>query len=179
MKQLVEVTEAAEILERTPVLLDAWLVGLSADWLSSREGEGTWSALEVVAHLTHNEETDWMTRLELVLQSGEEQPFETYEREGFRTRFPDWPLERLLPRFSAARRENLERLLELRLRPVDLNRTGMHPELGRVTVRQLLAGWAVHDLTHLAQISRVLAKRYGEAVGPWRDYMGVLGDRIG
>ena len=98
-----------------------------------------------------------MTRLELVLQSGEERPFEPYEREGFRTRFPDWPLERLLPRFSAARRENLERLIELRLQPVDLNRTGMHPALGRVTVRQLLAGWAVHDLTHLAQISRVLA----------------------
>ena len=177
MKQLVEVTEAVEILSRTPALLDAWLVGLSEPWLHSREGEGTWSALEVVAHLAHNEETDWMVRLERVLQSGEEEPFEPYEREGFRARFPDWPLERLLPRCSAARRENLDRLAELGLRPVDLNRTGMHPALGRVTVRQLLAGWAVHDLTHLAQVARVLAKRYGEAVGPWRDYMGVLGDR--
>jgi DinB superfamily len=177
VKQLAEVTEAAEILERTPVLLDAWLLGLSEPWLSAREGEGTWSALEVVAHLAHNEETDWMPRLERLLQFGEEQPFEPYEREGFRTRFPEWPLERLLPRFSAARRENLDRLLELGLRPVDLNRTGMHPALGRVTVRQLLAGWVVHDLTHLAQVARVLAKRYGETVGPWRDYMGVLGDR--
>ena len=178
MKPLAEVTEAVEVLERTPVLLDAWLVGLSGEWLSAREGEGTWSPLEVVAHLTRNEETDWMPRLELVLQSGEVRPFEPYEREGFRTRFPDWPLERLLPRFSAARRENLDKLNELGLRPVDLNRTGMHPALGRVTVRQLLAGWVVHDLTHVAQIARVLAKRYGEAVGPWRDYMGVLGDRI-
>jgi hypothetical protein len=177
MKQLVEVAEAVEVLERTPELLDRWLVGLSKPWLDAREGEGTWSPLEVVAHLAHNEETDWMTRLEIVLQQGEARPFDPYEREGFRTRFPDWPLERLLPRFSAARRENLDRLLELGLQPVDLNRTGMHPALGRVTVRQLLAGWVVHDLTHLAQVARVLAKRYAEAVGPWRDYMGVLGDR--
>ena len=177
MKPLLEVTEAVEVLERTPALLDGWLVGLSEPWLSAREGEGTWSALEVVAHLAHNEETDWMPRLELVLQSGEAQAFEPYEREGFRTRFPGWPIERLLPRFSAARRENLDRLRDLGLRPVDLNRTGMHPALGRVTVRQLLAGWVVHDLTHVAQIARVLAKRYGEAVGPWNAYMGVLQDR--
>lgn len=177
MKPLAEVTEAIEVLSRTPVLLDTWLVGLSEPWLSAREGEGTWSALEVVAHLAHNEETDWMPRLEQVLQSGEARPFEPYEREGFRTRFPGWTLERLLPRFSAARRENLDKLAELGLRPVDLNRTGMHPALGRVTVRQLLAGWVVHDLTHVAQIARVMAKRYGDAVGPWREYMGVLGDR--
>ena len=177
MKQLVEVSEAVDVLERTPAVLDAWLVGLSRDWLDAREGEGTWSPLEVVAHLAHNEETDWMTRLEIVLQQGESRPFDPYEREGFRTRFPDWPLERLLPRFSAARREHLDRLLELSIRPVDLNRTGMHPALGRVTVRQLLAGWVVHDLTHLAQIARVLARRYADAVGPWREYMGVLRER--
>lgn len=178
MKTPLEVIEALEVLERTPALLDTWLVGLSAPWLETREGDGTWSPLEVVAHLTHNEETDWLPRLEIVLQHGEAQPFEPYEREGFRTRFPDWPLERLLPRFSATRRENLDKLRDLNLRPVDMNRTGMHPALGRVTVRQLLAGWVVHDLTHLAQISRVLAKRYGDAVGPWREYMGVLGERV-
>ena len=92
MKALVEVTEAIEVLERTPSLLDDWLVGLSPEWLDAREGEGTWSPLEVVAHLAHNEETDWMTRLEIVLLQGESQPFEPYEREGFRTRFPDWPI---------------------------------------------------------------------------------------
>ena len=176
---LAEVTEAIEVLERTPALLDGWLVGLSPEWLDAREGEGTWSPLEVVAHLAHNEETDWMTRLEIVLEHGEARPFDPYEREGFRTRFPDWPLERLLPRFSSARRENLDKLRDLNLRPVDLNRTGMHPALGRVTVRQLLAGWVVHDLTHVAQIARVLAKRYEVAIGPWREYMGVLRDRRG
>lgn len=174
---LAEVVEAIEVLERTPTLLDGWLVGLSPGWLGAREGDGTWSPLEVVAHLAHNEETDWMTRLEIVLEHGEARPFDPYEREGFRTRFPDWPLERLLPRFSSARRENLDKLRDLNLRPVDLNRTGMHPALGRVTVRQLLAGWVVHDLTHVAQIARVLAKRYEAAIGPWREYMGVLRDR--
>lgn len=179
MKPLAEVTEAIEVLERTPALLDGWLVGLSPEWLDAREGEGTWSPLEVVGHLTHNEEADWMTRLEIVLVHGEAQSFEPHEREGFRTRFPDWPLERLLPRFSTARRENLDKLRDLNLRPVDLNRTGMHPALGRVTVKQLLAGWVVHDLTHVAQIARVLAKRYDVAVGPWREYMGVLLERRG
>jgi hypothetical protein len=87
VKTLVEVTEAIEVLERTPALLDGWLVGLSPEWLVAREGEGTWNALEVVGHLAHNEETDWMTRLEIVLLHGEAQPFEPYEREGFRTRF--------------------------------------------------------------------------------------------
>jgi hypothetical protein len=177
MKPLPEVGEAIEILERTPALLDGWLVGLSPAWLDAREGEGTWSPLEVVAHLAHNEETDWMTRLEIVLVHGEARPFDPYEREGFRTRFPGWPVERLLPRFSAARRENLDKLCELNLGPEDLARTGTHPALGQVTVRQLIAGWAVHDLTHLAQIARVLAKRYKVAVGPWREYMGVLLDR--
>ncbi len=177
MKETAEVREAVEVLARTPALLDTWLVGLSEPWLDTREGEGTYSPLDVVAHLVHNEETDWMTRLEIVLQHGEGQPFAPFDREGFRERFAGWPLERLLPRFSSARRENLDRLVELRLKPVDLNRTGMHPALGRVTVRQLLAGWVVHDLTHLAQVARVMAKRYTDAVGPWREYMGVLGDR--
>jgi hypothetical protein len=174
---LPEVREAVEVLERTPAILDAWLVGLGEPWLLAREGEGTWSPLEVVAHLAHNEETDWMPRLGILLAEGEARAFDPYEREGFRTRFPGWPLERLLPRFSAARRENLDRLLELRLRPQDLDRTGMHPALGRVTARQLLAGWVVHDLTHLAQIARVMAKRHADTVGPWREVLGVLGDR--
>jgi hypothetical protein len=177
MKSLVEVDEALEILSRTPALLDAWLIGLSPQWLDADEGEGSYDPVDVVAHLVHNEETDWLPRLEIVLQHGEAVPFTPFDRDAFRSRFAGWPLERLVPRFSAARRENLEKLENLRLRPVDLNRTGMHPALGRVTVRQLLAGWVVHDLTHLAQIARVLAKRYTDTVGPWRPYLGVLGDR--
>ena len=172
-----EVDEAIEVLSRTPTLLERWLEGLSESWLSAREGEGTYSPLDVVAHLTDNEDVDWMPRLLLVLEHGEARPFTPFDREGFRRRFGDWPLERLLLRFAAARRANLELLEKLKLAPSDLDRTGMHPALGRVTVRQLLAGWVVHDLTHVAQIARVLAKRYGHDVGPWRAYLGVLGDR--
>jgi len=172
-----EVHEAIEVLSRTPAVLEGWLEGLSEPWLSAREGGGTYSPLDVVAHLTDNEEVDWMPRLLLVLEHGESRPFTPFDREGFRGRFGDWPLERLLPRFAATRRTNLDRLEKLGLDVADLDRTGMHPALGRVTVRQLLAGWVVHDLTHLAQIARVLAKRYGHDVGPWRAYLGVLGDR--
>jgi hypothetical protein len=172
-----EVHEAFEVLPRTPALLELWLAGLSTPWLNAREGEGTYSPLDVVAHLTDNEEVDWMPRLAIVLEHGESRPFTPYDRDGFRKRFADWPLERLLPRFAELRRANLARLEAMGLGAPDLDRTGMHPALGRVTVRQLLAGWVVHDLTHLSQIARVLAKRYGDAVGPWRAYMGVLGDR--
>jgi hypothetical protein len=172
-----EVREAVEVLSRTPALLEHWLAGLSVPWLSAREGEGTYSPHDVVAHLTDNEEVDWMPRLALVLEHGESRPFTPFDREGFSKRFAGWPLERLLSRFAELRRANLERLESLGLGAQDLERTGMHPALGRVTVRQLIAGWVVHDLTHVAQIARVLAKRYRDAVGPWRAYLGVLGDR--
>lgn len=179
MKELVEVREAIEVLSRTPALLDLWLVGLPGQWLTPDEGPGTYNPVDVVAHLLHSEETDWFPRLERMLEHGEAVPFTPFERDAFRDRFKDWPLEQLLPRLSAARRENLDKLAELRLRPVDLNRTGMHPALGRVTVRQLLATWVAHDLTHIAQIARVMAKRYGETVGPWRQNLRVLDDRKG
>jgi len=172
-----EVREAIEVLSSTPVLLDRWLMGLSEPWLNAREREGTYSPREVVAHLTDNEDVDWMPRLLLVLEHGETRPFTPFDREGFRARYDGWPLEKLLPRFAAARSANLERLESLNLDSRDLARIGRHPALGRVTVRQLLAGWVVHDLTHVAQIARVLAKRYRDNVGPWREYMGVLGDR--
>ena len=172
-----EVREAIEMLTPTPALLEHWLTGLSGPWLSARERDGTYSPLEVVAHLTDNEDVDWMPRLLLVMEHGESRPFTPFDREGFRNRFDGWSLERLLARFAAARSANLERLEGLALGAQDLERTGMHPALGRVTVRQLLAGWVVHDLTHVSQIARVLAKRYRVDVGPWREYLGVLGDR--
>ena len=177
MSAPVEVREAVEVLSRTPALLEAWLLGLSEPWLDAREGPGTYSALDVVGHLLDNEETDWMPRLRIVLEHGPSRPFTPFDREAFRARFGDWPLERRLAAFAAARRASLDALAELRLTPADLERTGMHPALGVVTVRQLLAGWVVHDLTHLTQLARVMAKRYRDAVGPWRAYLGVLGDR--
>jgi len=172
-----EVREAAEILARTPAILAAWLPGLSTPWLAADEGPGTFDPWDVVAHLADNEEVDWLPRLEIVLAHGESRAFAPYDREAFRTRFGGWPIDRLVARFGELRRANLARLHALALAPADLERTGMHPALGRVTLRQLLAGWAVHDLTHVAQIARVMAKRYATAVGPWRAYLGVLGDR--
>jgi hypothetical protein len=174
-----EVREARELLARTPMLLDQWLIGLSPGWLAADEGEGTYDPVDVVAHLVHAEEADWMPRIEVILEHGEAKPFEPFDREAFRARFADFPLERLIPRFSSLRRESLDRLDELRLEPSDLARTGTHPELGRVTLAQLLATWVTHDLTHIAQIARVLARRNAEAVGPWRAYLGVLNERRG
>lgn len=113
-----------------------------------------------------------------MLAHGESRPFTPYDREAFRGRFAGWPIDRLVARFGELRRGSLARLQALGLTPLDLERTGMHPALGRVTVRQLVAGWVVHDLTHVAQIARVMAKRYTDAVGPWRAYLGVLGDRV-
>lgn len=172
-------SEAREILQRTPALLDGWLRGLSEPWLSATEGEGTYSPRDVVAHLLDDEEVDWLPRLRIVLEHGEARPFTPFDREGFRARFSHLGIGELLDAFAARRAASLAALDELRLGEADLERTGMHPALGRVTVRQLLAGWAVHDLTHIAQVARVLAKRYTEATGPWRAYLGVLSDRVG
>jgi hypothetical protein len=172
-----EVREARELLARTPALLDGWLRGLSEPWLSATEGEGTYSPRDVVAHLADDEAVDWLPRLRIVLEHGEALPFTPFEREGFRARFADLGIGGLLDEFAARRRENLAALDAMALSPADLDRSGTHPALGRVTVRQLLAGWTVHDLTHIAQLARVLAKRYAGAVGPWHAYLGVLSDR--
>jgi hypothetical protein len=174
-----EVREAHEVLARTPGVLDAWLRDLSEPWLAANEGEGTYDPREVVGHLITGEETDWIPRMRLILEHGESRAFTPFDREGFRAKYGDWPIGDLLDRFAALRRDNLAALLASDLTRADLARTGMHPALGRVTLEQLLATWVGHDLTHLAQIARVMAKRYGAAVGPWRAYLGVLGDRVG
>lgn len=171
---LPEVREATALLERTPAALRALLEGLGPEWLDAREGAGTWSPFEVMGHLADNEEVDWLPRLRLVLESGERVPFTPYEREGFRVSQKDRDLGARLSRFGTLRRENLAALAALGLTASDLGRTGMHPALGRVTVENLIAGWVVHDLTHLAQITRVLALRVAGKVGPWRATMGVL-----
>jgi hypothetical protein len=172
-----ELREARELLGRTPALLDGWLRGLPEPWLSATEGEGTYSPRDVVAHLADDEEVDWLPRLRIVLEHGEARPFTPYDRDAFRTRFAALGMGELLDAFASRRRESLETLDSLAISPADLDRTGLHPALGRVTVRQLLAAWVVHDLTHVAQVARVMAKRYGEATGPWRAYLRVLSDR--
>lgn len=169
-----DLAQTVEILERTPRVLDALLRGSSPGWHLGNEGPATWSAYDVVGHLIHAEETDWIPRARIVLEFGEGRSFEPFDRFAQERRFAGWSLEQLLDRFAEVRRETLEILRGFALTEEQLERRGRHPELGPVHLRQLLATWAVHDLGHLAQIGRVMAKRYQEEVGPWRAYLPVL-----
>ena len=166
--------ETLDLLERTPQVLDALLRHTSPAWHALNEGPETWSAFEVVGHLIHGEETDWVPRPRLILEQGESRPFEPFDRFAQLERYADAKLEDLLDQFASLRRQNLEMIRGLELTEAQLALPGLHPALGRVTLLQLLATWAVHDLNHLAQISRVLAKRYNAEVGPWREYLSIL-----
>ncbi len=166
--------QTISLLTRTPVALNALLRDLPEEWTLRNEGENTWSAFDVVGHLVHGERTDWMPRVRMVLQSGESQTFEPFDRWGQARESQGKSLEQLLDEFARLRSENLGALRGLNLRPEDLERRGRHPSLGVVTLSQLLATWATHDLTHLHQISRVMALQYRDAVGPWIAYLGVL-----
>ena len=162
------------LLTRTPAALDALLRGLPETWTFRNEGENTMSAFDVVGHLIHAERTNWMPRANMVLQSGETQAFEAFDRWGHLQEIQGKSLGQLLDEFARARSESLDELRALNLRPEDLARRGRHPVLGAVTLSELLAAWAVHDLTHLHQISRIMAHQYREAVGPYSAYLGVL-----
>jgi DinB superfamily len=162
------------LLARTPAALDALLRGLPETWTLCNEGEKTWSAFDVLGHLIHGERTDWMPRAKMILQFGESKAFEPFDRWAQERDSQGKSLAQLLDEFARLRSENLSELRALNLRPEDLARRGLHPALGVVTLSQLLATWAAHDLTHLHQISRVLAHQYREGVGPWREYLGVL-----
>jgi hypothetical protein len=162
------------LLTRTPVTLDALLRDLPEAWTFQNEGENTWNVFDVVGHLIHGERTDWIQRTKVVLQFGETQPFKPFDRRGFEQDRQVKSLGELLDEFARLRSENLGELRALNLRPEDLALRGRHPALGVVTLSELLATWAAHDLTHLHQISRIMAHQYREAVGPWSAYLGVL-----
>jgi hypothetical protein len=169
-----DLPETLDILGRTPTVVGTLLRGTSASWHDSNEGPDTWSAFDVVGHLIHGEETDWVPRAQLILEHGEDRPFEPFDRFAQLTRFTGWSLDQLLDRFAELREANLEIVRNWRLTEAQLALPGRHPELGQVDLRQLLATWAVHDLNHIAQIARVLAKRYTQAVGAWRAYLSIL-----
>jgi hypothetical protein len=162
------------ILTRTPAALNALLRGLPERWVTSNEGHNTWSAFDIVGHLIVGERTDWMVRARIILQHGEARPFDPFDRFAQEKESQGKSLDQLLDEFARLRRENVAALQELNLQPRDLARRGTHPKLGVVTLSQLLATWAVHDLTHLHQLSRVMAHQYCDAVGPWSAYLGVL-----
>jgi hypothetical protein len=166
--------EALAILARTPGTLDALLRGLPDDWIAAHEGGETWSPFDVIGHLIHGERTDWMPRARIILEHGEARAFDKFDR------FAQFALSRgrtlasLLDEFATLRRENLRDLASLRLTDAHLDRRGRHPELGPVTLRQLLATWVAHDLDHVMQVSRVLARQYSDEVGPWRAYLRII-----
>jgi hypothetical protein len=166
--------EAIAVLTRTPATLDALLRGLPNLWVRGSEGENTWSAFDIMGHLICGERTDWMPRLRILLENGEARPFDPFDRFAQLKESQGKSLEQLLDSFARLRRENLAALQALDLQPEDLTRRGRHPALGVVTLSELLATWAVHDLTHVHQLSRVMAHQYRQAVGPWSAYLGVL-----
>jgi hypothetical protein len=168
-----DIPDAVALLARTPASLDALLRGLPGIWTRSNEGKDTWSAFDIMGHLIVGERTDWMPRLRIILEDGEARPFDPFDRFA-QSKEQDKSLNQLLDEFARLRRENLTALQALNLQPQDLTRRGKHPALGTVTLAQLLATWAVHDLTHLHQLSRVMAHQYRDAVGPWSAYLGVL-----
>ena len=172
MKQNLQDTIA--LLERTPPALDALLRGLPQSWTHRNEGESTWTAFEIVGHLIHGDRTDWIPRVKRVLDDGDRKPFEPFDRLGQRREIEGKSLEQLLDEFRRIRAEKLGELRALKLKPEDMQRRGMHPALGPVTLGHLLATWAAHDMTHLHQIARVMAHQYREEVGPWEKYLGVL-----
>ena len=162
------------LLERTPRTLDALLRDLPDDWTRVNEGQNTWSAYDVIGHLIHGERTDWIPRAKMILEFGERKTFERFDRLAQERESQGRSLGQLLDEFARVRATSLDELRSLNLQPGDLDRRGRHPVFGAVTLGQLFATWAAHDLTHLHQISRVMAHQYREAVGPWTVFLGVL-----
>jgi len=164
------------LLQRTPAVLSALLDGLPEVLVRATEGDGTWSPYDVVGHLIHGERTDWIPRSRHIL-SGETRPFDSFDRTAQFTASAGRTLAELLDEFAHLRRNNLATLAEFHLSEADFVRTGLHPELGLVTLGQLLATWVVHDLDHLGQVARTMAKRHTANVGPWIAYLSILNDR--
>ena len=170
-----DLAQGVAVLERTPATLRALLAGLPPAWTDATEGPDTWSPYIVVGHLIHGERTDWIPRARIILAQGADRRFEPFDREAQFRESRGRPMDELLNEFSLLRMVNLNELFGWELTDRKLALEGEHPELGTVTLRQLLATWVAHDLAHLGQISRVMAKQYKEAVGPWRRYLGVMG----
>ena len=166
--------DAIPILQRTPAVLLSLLRDVPEPWVRANEGPDTWSPFDIVGHLVHGERTDWMPRLGVILKHGESRAFEPFDRGAQFEASRGKSLHELLETFATLRAANLLRLQELRLRHEDLARRGRHPDLGSVTLGQLLACWVAHDLSHIAQTARVMGRQYADAVGPWREYLPML-----
>lgn len=166
--------ESIEILERTPDTISSLTTGLSDDWIYINEGSGTWTVPEVIDHLIEADRTNWLSRLTHILEEGETKPFPAFDRFAHLQGSPPESIQQKLNQFSTTRKESLATLKHLNLTNEQLETTGAHPAFGVVKARELLATWAIHDLTHISQIVRIMANRYREDVGPWKEYLSVL-----
>ena len=166
-------SDVLSVLDRSPAVLRALLRDLPASWLEKHEGEGTFGPREVLGHLIHGERTDWVPRIKVILEHGGKQPFVPFDRRGFGDA-GRVSLVELLDEFETLRKSNLAFLASVPLSAAQLELPGLHPELGPVTLGQLLATWVVHDLNHIAQVLRVMSTRYESVVGPWKPYLGIL-----
>ncbi len=171
-----DLDNSIDILRRTPATLEALLRGLAEPLMRGNEGQETFSPFDVVGHLIDGEETDWMTRARIILSDSADKSFIPYDRFRHRARNVDRTLDSLLSEFARLRADNLAELNGWRLTEQQLDLKGVHPTFGPVTLRELLAAWVVHDLGHIAQIARVMAKQYRDEVGPWTPFMPVLTD---
>jgi uncharacterized damage-inducible protein DinB len=171
-----ELEEATGVLARTPAVLRALLTGLPPQWVHRDDGPGTWSAYDILGHILEGDASNWLPRARMVVEAGTARTFEPFDREAMLSRDRE-PVDALLDRFRTVRAASLDELTSLGLTAADLSRRGRHPEFGEVTLGQVLATWVAHDLTHLAQVGEVLARRYREDVGPYRAYLPAL-DRV-
>jgi DinB superfamily len=169
-----QLTESIGILSRTPLVLESLLQDMPIVWAFNNEGKDTFSPYDVVGHLIHGEKTDWMTRMEIILSDRLDKTFESYDRFAQFKDSKGKTLNQLLIDFKTLRQHNLAMLKSKNLQEKDLLKTGIHPSFGVVTLQQLLATWTVHDLSHIAQITRVMCKQYKEEVGPWKNYLPIL-----
>jgi uncharacterized damage-inducible protein DinB len=168
------INKSIQVLERTPAVLNAMLHGIDDSWTSVNEGAGSWSVYDIIGHFIHGEQTDWVTRAAIILSDKADKQFEPFDRFAQFSNSNGKPLAALLEAFTQLRKENIAFLRSDTVLSADFSATGIHPAFGPVSLSQLLSAWVVHDLNHIAQISRVMAKQYALAVGPWTAYLSIL-----
>ena len=169
-----DLAKSIEILERTPVIIESMLKGISDEWTHKNEGRGTWSVYDIVGHLVHGEKTDWIVRTEIILSDNADKKFIPFDRFAQYRVNKGKSLQILIADFKTLRKKNLSKLRLKKIKTADLSKQGIHPDFGRVTLKQLLSTWVVHDLNHIAQIARVISKQYKKEVGPWSEYLPIL-----
>lgn len=169
-----DLAKSIEILERTPTVLTSLLSGISGDWTLQNEGPDTWSAFDIIGHLIHGEKTDWIPRMKIILSENDDKHFPPFDRFAQQKDSKEKTLQQLLDEFASLRQQNITTLRDQNLTNADLLKTGIHAVFGEVTLKQMLATWTAHDLNHIAQVARVMAKQYKADTGPWVAFLKIL-----